>query len=88
LGIHRPRFVVLGGNIQRYRGILAALVLTTAVVKAKSATHSPVSHSPKDGHLPIVGEAFNRFSVPAKKQATDLTPQLAASPSDHEQGNT
>ena len=29
-----------------------------------------------------------RVSVPAKKQATDLTPQLAASPSDHEQGNT
>jgi hypothetical protein len=23
-----------------------------------------------------------------KKEATDLTPQLAASPSDHEQGNT
>jgi hypothetical protein len=47
LGIHRPRFVVLGGNIQRYRGILAALVLTTAVVKAKSATHSPVSLAKK-----------------------------------------
>jgi hypothetical protein len=29
-----------------------------------------------------------RISVFAKKQATDLTPQLAASPSDHEQGNT
>ena len=29
-----------------------------------------------------------RVSVPGKKQATDLTPQLAASPSDHEQGNT
>ena len=29
-----------------------------------------------------------RVSVPAKKQATDLTPQLAASLSDHEQGNT
>ena len=29
-----------------------------------------------------------RVSVPAKKQATDLIPQLAASPSDHEQGNT
>jgi hypothetical protein len=65
----------------------AALVLTAAVVKAKSATHSP-HHSPKDGHLPIVGEASNRFSVPAEKQAADLTPQLAASPSDHEQGNT
>jgi hypothetical protein len=37
---------------------------------------------------PTVFALARRVSVPAEKQAADLTPRLAASPSDHEQGNT
>ena len=37
---------------------------------------------------PTVFALARRVSVPAEKQAADLTLQLAASPSDHEQGNT
>jgi hypothetical protein len=36
---------------------------------------------------PTVFALARRVSVPAEKQAADLTPQLAASPSDHEQSN-
>ena len=78
---HGPTLEIaaLGLSFNRCRGIPAALVLTAAVVKAKSATHSPVSLAKRRS---IVSRC------PPKKQATDLTPQLAASPSDHEQGNT
>jgi hypothetical protein len=37
---------------------------------------------------PTVFALARRVSGPAQKQAADLTPQLTASPSDHEQGNT
>ena len=81
-GIRRPRFVVLGGNIQRYRGIPAALVLTAAVVKAKSATHSPVSLAKRRSSSYRRGGVQSFLGARQKSKQQTLTPQLAASPSD------
>jgi hypothetical protein len=41
-----------------------------------------------DAFEPTVFALARRVSMPAEKQAADLTPRLAASPSDHEQANT
>ena len=71
--MHRPTWgSPLGLSFNRCRGIPAALVLTAAVVKAKSATHSPVSLAKRRSIFLVAGVGVQSFLGACRKASRGL----------------